>query len=49
MAKRRGSQRLRGKQSGYPTGGGKPGLTPEMQSAMSGPGPFASAGTGAAM
>jgi hypothetical protein len=46
--KRRGSRpsRLKGSQSGFPTGGGPPGMTPAMQSAMSGPGPFGSAGTG---
>jgi hypothetical protein len=44
--KKRGSRpsRLKGAKSGYPTGGGPPGMTPEMQSAMSGPGPFAAGG-----
>jgi hypothetical protein len=44
MAKKRKSspKNLKGAKSGYPTGGGPPGITPAMQSAMGGGlGPFA--------
>lgn len=36
MAKKKNKNRLKGAQSGYPTGGGPAGMTPEMQAAMMG-------------
>ena len=36
MANKKNKNRLKGSQSGYLTGGGPPGITPEMQAAMQG-------------